>query len=371
MINIIRKEAILTSDNTISTRDIIALETEKSVVLTDPVKNYINISYDELGNPSSTFVDFGVQYDHRVTWLHFDLKKLLWNLIRTKVQDEEQLYKHFIFKLAFTKISTTEVHTQVWGFDGFDFEIPRGITREAGNYRMILIIEEWQEDAFVGNIAQDDQNTIERFVSKELKGKVYPSIYNPTYDLVVDPQETDQFASLTKPTIYCTLTDQGTFMPETIELGQKFDNFIRYFKFNPKHITAHLNNFYTFAIFKQNDKFYCSLFERTNADDPEDDYSESHPIIAWIPSGVYQTAGTWQVAIISFTGDIADMNNLEEINGDYYFYVSKTVKMKVLKNHLTFADVTQEPITSITTNLLTEIGEIIITADNQLYQQKQ
>jgi hypothetical protein len=75
-------------------------------------------------------------------------------------------------------------------------------------------------------------------------------------------------------------------------LGQKYDSYIRYFKFNPRRITAHLNDFYVFAIFKQNDLFYYSLFEHTNPKDPLDDYSASHPIVAWIPSGVYQSAGT-------------------------------------------------------------------------------
>jgi hypothetical protein len=46
-------------------------------------------------------------------------------------------------------------------------------------------------------------------------------------------------------------------------LGQKYDSYIRYFKFNPRRITAHLNDFYVFAIFKQNDLFYYSMFEHT------------------------------------------------------------------------------------------------------------
>ena len=32
--------------------------------------------------------------------------------------------------------------------------------------------------------------------------------------------------------------------------------------------------------------------EVTNADDPLDDYSASHPIIAWVPKNVYKNAGT-------------------------------------------------------------------------------
>lgn len=210
---------------------------------------------------------------------------------------------------------------------------------------------------------------IERFVSAEVKGKVYPTFYDPSYDLEFQEEfNTNQLSSLIKPTILCTLADNGEFSADTKELGQKFDNFIRYFKFNPRRITAHLNDFYTFAIFQQGDQFYYSQFEETDPDDPKDDYSESHPIIAWIPSGVYKTAGTWQVAIISFTGNLEDLNNPEENNGDYYFFVSKTVKMKVAKNYLTQTDIDADPTLSITSNLMTEIGEIIITKDNEVFQ---
>jgi hypothetical protein len=56
-----------------------------------------------------------------------------------------------------------------------------------------------------------------------------------------------------------------------------------------------------------------------------------------------------------------DLNN-NDANGDYYFYVSHTNKMKIAKNSLTKAAVETEPILSITGNFITELGEIIITA---------
>lgn len=250
-----------------------------------------------------------------------------------------------------------------------DFEIPRGITKEAGLYKIVLIIEDYQEDDVFepGNIFEDESAYKERFVAAEIKGKVSASIYSPEYDLVADMVETDQKASLIKTQIDCTLTDDGNFSSDVIELGQKYDNFIRYFKFNPRRITAHLNDFYVFAIFKQKDLFYYSLFEVTDPDDPLDDYSASHPIIAWVPSGVYQSAGTWQVAIIAFTGNMDDLNNNDD-NGDYYFYVSQPTKMKIMKNSLTQDVVDQEPTVSIVSNLITSIGEVIITADDQMYQ---
>jgi hypothetical protein len=245
------------------------------------------------------------------------------------------------------------------------------VTKLSGTYRLILIIEEWQRDEHLGNIKDDAPVCIERFVAAEVKGKVYPTFYSPEYDLEFkDEFDTHQLSSLIKPKILCTLADNGEFSADTKELGQKFDNFIRYFKFNPRRITAHSNDFYTFAVFQQGDQFYYSQFEETEPDDPLDDFSESHPIIAWIPTGVYKTAGTWQVAIISFTGNIEHINDPEEINGDYYFFVSKTVKMKVAKNYLTQTDIDADPTLAITSNLITEIGEIIITKDNDLFQAK-
>lgn len=213
---------------------------------------------------------------------------------------------------------------------------------------------------------------MERFVAAPIKGKVYSTFYSPECNLEIgNGIDTNQLNSLIKPSILCTLTDNGEFSADTKDLGQKFDSFIRYFKFNPRRITAHLNDFFTFAIFQQGDKFYYSEFERTNKEDPLDDYTESYPIIAWVPSGVYQSAGTWQVAIISFAGSLEDMNNLDEDNGDYYFFVSKTVKMRVAKNYLTQEDIDAEPIVAITSNLMTEIGEIIITKDDKVFQAKE
>ena len=370
MINVIRKEPNMASRSIISNTDIEALDTGTSVILMEAVKQSINITYDALGHADVSTINLGTQYDHRVTWLHFNLDSLIWNLNAQKGYDAETKYNHYTFKLAISKVGEEAEKTSIWEFDGVDFEVPRGITKEAGLYKIVLIIEEYQgSDTTVGNIKQDDYANVERFVAAGIKGKVNASIYSPEYDIVEETTETDQEAALVKPKIECTLTDDGKFSSDVTELGQKYDSFIRYFKFNPRRITAHLNDFYVFAIFKQNDLFYSSLFEVTNADDPLDDYSASHPIIAWVPKNVYKNAGTWQVAIIAFTGNINDINNNDD-NGDYYFYVSDPVKMRIASNHLTEDLMTQEPTLSITSNLVTSIGEVIITADDEIYQTK-
>lgn len=47
------------------------------------------------------------------------------------------------------------------------------------------------------------------------------------------------------------------------------------------------------------------------------------------------------------------------------------MRMKVARNRLTSEDITKDPIISITTNLVTKLGEVIITSDDQLYQRKE
>ena len=42
--------------------------------------------------------------------------------------------------------------------------------------------------------------------------------------------------------------------------------------------------------------------------------------------------------------------------------------MRVVDNNLTEELATQEPILSITSNLFTSLGEVIITKDNKMYQ---
>ena len=369
MIKVIKKDSTHEINAaSISKADIEALDTGTSIIFLEPVKQSINITYDALGYADVSFINLGVQFDHRVTWLHFNLDKLLWNLDENRDYTAETKYNHYTFKMALTNIDGTSAgETTVWEFDGVNFEIPRYITKEAGTYKIVLMIEEYQKDDFVGNIKEDTPDKIERFVTAEIKGKVYPSIYNPDYDIIAEVVETDQSSALIKPKIECTLSDDGDFVIDETELGQKHDSFIRYLKFNPNRITAHLNDFNLFAIFKHDDLFYYSLFERTSADDPLDDYSASHPVIAWIPRGVYQTSGMWEVAIIAFTGNIEDIND-NNGNGDYYFYVSKSYKMRVVDNNLTEELATQEPILSITSNLFTSLGEIIITKDNKMYQ---
>lgn len=356
----------------ISTGEIQATYVGKSFVLQEAVKQSIDVKYDSKGYADQTSINLGVQYDHRVTWLHFDLDDLIWNLDNENKRGREIPYdihrrnNFYIFKLAFTNQSTKE--TSVWQFDGYNFEIPRGITKEAASYEIVLIIEEYQGDDFQGNIV-DTPDSIERFVARPIYGTVQSTFYNPSLDITATLEETDQLAALIKPQIQCTLTDIGLFASDERELGQQYDNFIRYLKFNPNRITAHLNGFYLFALFKKGDLFYSSLFEKTHSDDPFDDHSQSHPVIAWIPTNVYESAGNWDVMIIGMAGSFENINESSDI-GDYYFYVSNKLTMTVAPNKLSAEDVVREPTLSVISGLQTDSGEYIITQDGYIYKVK-
>ena len=86
MTTVIRKKtASNTIDlrNRINTQELYAVETETSVLLEQSVKNTIEITYDQNGYANIDFINLGYQYDHRVTWLRFNLDNLLWQSSNT------------------------------------------------------------------------------------------------------------------------------------------------------------------------------------------------------------------------------------------------------------------------------------------------
>ena len=104
MINVIRKEAIEPSTMTISSKNIKTVETADSFVMLDPVKDLIEITYDALGNPDKKSVSFGVQYDHRVSWIRFNLDDLVWNMGKGKAHTIDELYNLYTFKVMVTRV---------------------------------------------------------------------------------------------------------------------------------------------------------------------------------------------------------------------------------------------------------------------------
>ena len=108
------------------------------------------------------------------------------------------------------------------------------------------------------------------------------------------------------------------------------------------------------------------MFEHVNATDSND--ITTHPLIAWIPSEVYQNPGNWIISVIGFMGNMKDINNPNEYNGDYYIYISKEVTVTVVDNVLKQSDLNKEAILSVSSlGLLTANNEAIITKQGDFY----
>ena len=68
----------------------------------------------------------------------------------------------------------------------------------------------------------------------------------------------------------------------------------------------------------------------------------------------------------AFIGDAQALAE-EGDNGDYYFFITNAEKMKVVKNSLTLKDVNELPVLSVTSNILTGFGEVVVTSDDQIF----
>lgn len=68
----------------------------------------------------------------------------------------------------------------------------------------------------------------------------------------------------------------------------------------------------------------------------------------------------------AFIGDAQALAE-EGDNGDYYFFITNAEKMKVVKNSLTSKDVNELPVLSVTSNILTKFGEVIVTSDENIF----
>ena len=361
---VIRKEMDDLSYRPISTTDIEALFDENNMLLsvTQAIKQNIEIVYDNIGHTNIRNLDLGIQYDHRVTWLEFNLDQLIWNTYTRQGYTELTKYNFYVFKLIFTNLQDNS--SRVYEFDGKVFEVPRTITKNAGKYDMTLVIEEnLDPETTEGNIP--DRFPIERFVAKPVKCTVKASNYNPdVYEIDVNMINTYQKAALTKHPIMATLTDNGTLTTDRKELGQKYDSYSTYIKFNAKNITAHLNDFMIIGLFEQDENYYTSLCEV--ATDGFDDNTDSNPLNMWIPTEVYEQPGNWNLTILAFAGKLDDLHSEDNVN--YYFYVSSTLKMKVEDSKVKPEDLSVTPTDATFSNIVTSEGDSIIDKDGYLYQ---
>ena len=204
-----------------------------------------------------------------------------------------------------------------------------------------MVIQEVRDDDDEGNLPDDyspfeikEQNTThETFVTYSWLGEVKETYFTP--DLLEGIQEisvtdTSQTRALIKPAIDCKLADDGYFElvnHTDTSLGMYNDNFIRYLRFNPGNITAHLNEFWVFAIYKQNDMLVSVPFEQTQAGAYDD---TTQPLISWIPSEVFNRPGEWRIMIAAITKNYRTENPDDEDYTDmFYRFLSDRITMTV------------------------------------------
>lgn len=332
--------------HTISTMSIYK-ESEELFELTESIKPTIFIKLDAYGRPNVKRVNLGVQHEHYSTWIKFDLTELLWNIKSfynpqdEMDYDEEYYYALYDFKLVFRHLETDEKTT--WEFDGIDFQIPKELTATPGEYEIALAIQEILSDDddpdvsgetpwMDGNVSDIPDDSRETFISYSWIGEVSPTFFKIDWLDGAEWQEVDsnQLSALTKPAIDCLLADDGYFalVGKDYSLGIYNDNYIRYLRFNPNQLTSHLQHFNLFVVFKQNEKWEISMFEKTNKEDKFDDSSQ--PLIAWIPTGVYDSAGEWRIMIVAMTKNYkTDNKESEDYTDNFYRFLSEPLTMEV------------------------------------------
>lgn len=370
MIKIIRKKqdtpVVVNEEDLISTTSIdVNYDGEGNPILLSPIKNLISITYDANGKPDKEKVSLGLKYDHRVTWLSFNLDQLLWGRSNNKIYTNNvDLYDLYNFKM----VVRGPEGTATWGFDGHTFEINNFITKVAGDYEFILVIEEKTADEYAGNV--DDNITDitpdiqERFIAKSFIGNVETSSFNPLSEIKITEFVTDQDRSLIKPIIHCTLTDKGNLTSSSAYIGQKYDNLIRFLSFDKGQLSANLNDFYLIVCYLQGEKYTFSALEKS------DNYDETtkNEWVSWIPSEVFRTPGNVQMFIVGFLGDPNIVNKFDDPNSPYFFYVSNSVMLQVEDNFLTEDDLDADYGTNaITTNFTDYYGDVIYTADGEIF----
>ena len=336
-----------------ATNSIFAYTDDPSLTEVVSIKEKINIKVDENGKITKPIVgpiNLGCQYDQYVTVLHFDLSRLLWRtsdlsnyIFRIAFFDEASMAKKVYYQVKQGERVAFDVETNhlTFEFDGEDFFVPREITSNPVDYKMILIIQEKVKDETTGNI----EPGVERFISDIWDGYVSPSFYRPNFPL--DALEMDNHeVALSKRAISMILADDGTLAVSDLSLGNMYDSFIKVFDF--KKVSAHVTSLSnTFMLFEQDGDVYASRF---HAD-----------MDSWVPAEITAHPGAWRVMVVAYEGDLADPD---------YFYCSTPIEMTVEGNFLEEAAFNTDTGSSKKDDIETGRYSNFVTEDHQLIQTK-
>lgn len=330
------------------------------------IKQAITIVYDANGYPNINTIDLGMAYDHRVTWINFDLSNLLWHFNNAEGYTQDTINEVYNFKVVF-KTTPTDTDSIVYVFDpAVPFEVPSRITTMGKHFYMSIAIQEKTDEeksiviaggVWPGNIENDN----EIFISAPIQCTVTSHWFNPTQEIIITHENTTQKRALTKEYIDATMTDRGTLTLSSTNFGFSTDRWMKYIRFDPSHLTAHVDNLTLVAAFRTDDgSIYYSLFEKT-IDELDD---QVKPTIAWIPSQITSQANKVSLLIFAYAGDIDGEED------EYVMYISSMVNAIVSPSTITEADLSKDPYGE-DSNFYANDGDIVQTADNFIFAAKE
>ena len=262
----------------------------------------------------------GMQYDHRVSWLEFDLTNLRWGIDETATGGglKDEAYSDYVFKLYFQTLDGAASHDYV--FDGKRFYIPSSLTRDAGQYRIIFaVVNQQKQEAGFDHYNVADEN--ETFISDMFTGTVVRSIYDPNGFTPIY-LNTRQLKILSKTPINGVVSDDGRLgaisgglITYTIKVANQKDNYITYVGFADGNITSKLDNFTMFICYQYLDgsghtKVKASYLEPI---DPNNEYMDNDfQYISWVPYEVTKYSNSYDAMLIGFYGEyVADASDID------------------------------------------------------------
>lgn len=215
------------------------------------------------------------------------------------------------------------------------------------------------------------QKITERFVTKEITVSVKNSLYNgeglQQNNWLID---SNQYDSLTKPTLWGKLTSKGSLsinikeieegnevLVPTNVLGQELDSYVKYIKFDAQYLTGEVGQLRKYLFFRHTtaDGGYQIAYSPltpiidNSHNDVWETETEKYDYIAWIPARVYEYPGTWTICLVAFAGRVPVKPTFNEWREEqlsyefesiksgshYYCYISNAINMIVEDSFLT------------------------------------
>lgn len=234
---------------------------------------------------------------------------MLWNGV-----SEEERANHYQFKIHFIPGNGEENYVEI--FDPFEpYKVPRDVTKRVGKCEIAISIQELMGEHEEGTTDDDfNEGNIftkqEVFVTEAFKGAVKAAkAYNSDMDRKIEALNeqlaelsdddsktlTDQLRALTKKPIEGVLNDLGDLALDQPQWGVKYDQYVKYIRFNPQHISSHLEGTSMFGIFRKKDDSrlaYISAARKIDSEDIFDNYdNEQNSWIIWLPVQIFEADG--------------------------------------------------------------------------------